>query len=201
MWDIGKIDGDILSPSNTIRGHTDKVEDVEWHPSEQDIFASVGDDKRLLIWDSRQPQGPQLHTVAHSDDVNSVNWHPVTSNLLLTGSSDETVNLWDRRKLVHSLHSFETGAKVYRVSWSPLNETMFLSAGLQHKVHVWDIGKIGDDVLSYDEEDRSPPELVMMHSGHLNDVTDVSWHPHLKLTVSSVSEDNMLNVWQIVGFH
>jgi histone-binding protein RBBP4 len=34
-------------------GHEDVVEDVAWHMHHKNIFASVGDDKLIMIWDSR----------------------------------------------------------------------------------------------------------------------------------------------------
>jgi hypothetical protein len=37
------------------QGHQGVVEDVAWHQHHQDIFGSVGDDKRLILWDMRKP--------------------------------------------------------------------------------------------------------------------------------------------------
>lgn len=34
-------------------GHQDVVEDVAWHMHHNSIFASVGDDKAIMFWDSR----------------------------------------------------------------------------------------------------------------------------------------------------
>lgn len=34
-----------IAASRTFRAHEDVVEDVDWHPEQRNIFASVGDDK------------------------------------------------------------------------------------------------------------------------------------------------------------
>jgi histone-binding protein RBBP4 len=35
--------------------HTGVIEDVAWHQHHTDIFGSVGDDKQLILWDTRKP--------------------------------------------------------------------------------------------------------------------------------------------------
>lgn len=37
------------------KGHTNVVEDVCWHQFNPHIFGSVGDDKQLILWDTREP--------------------------------------------------------------------------------------------------------------------------------------------------
>ena len=40
----------ILQPKGIYRGHTAVVEDVAWHSLHDCLFASVGDDRRLLLY-------------------------------------------------------------------------------------------------------------------------------------------------------
>jgi WD40 repeat protein len=35
--------------------HSGVIEDVAWHQHHTDIFGSVGDDKQLILWDTRKP--------------------------------------------------------------------------------------------------------------------------------------------------
>jgi hypothetical protein len=35
--------------------HSGVIEDVAWHQHHADIFGSVGDDKQLVLWDTRKP--------------------------------------------------------------------------------------------------------------------------------------------------
>jgi len=43
----------ILQPKGIYRGHTAVVEDVAWHSLHDCLFASVGDDRRLLLYAGR----------------------------------------------------------------------------------------------------------------------------------------------------
>jgi WD40 repeat protein len=45
-----------LAALHIFQGHLGVVEDVAWHPRHGDLFGSVGDDKKLIIWDLRKPQ-------------------------------------------------------------------------------------------------------------------------------------------------
>ena len=51
QWDIkGFTASKDLSPVRTYRGHTAWVEDVAWSELLEPLFASVGDDKRLMMY-------------------------------------------------------------------------------------------------------------------------------------------------------
>lgn len=51
-----------LEAKTTYVAHQGVVEDVAWHQHHTDIFGSVGDDKQLILWDTRKPprDGEQL---------------------------------------------------------------------------------------------------------------------------------------------
>ena len=44
-----------LGALHIFQGHLGVVEDVAWHPRHADLFGSVGDDKKLIVWDLRKP--------------------------------------------------------------------------------------------------------------------------------------------------
>lgn len=51
LWDLNDYtkDNNTLKPSRVFKGHTSVVEDVSWHEFHDSIFASVGDDKKLMM--------------------------------------------------------------------------------------------------------------------------------------------------------
>lgn len=87
----------------TFNGHSGVVEDVAWHCRHANLFGSCGDDKKLIIWDSRTSV-PQKTTEAHTAEVNCVAFNPMEEWLLATGSADRTVVLHDIRMLHQRLH-------------------------------------------------------------------------------------------------
>lgn len=122
------------------------VEDVDWHKHHSNIFASVGDDSKLLIWDSRGTGDPtQEVSAAHDSDVNCVSFNPFNEYLLATGGSDHVIGLWDLRNMKQKLHTFEGHqGGVYQVSWSPFNEQILGSCSSDRRMHIWDLGRIGN---------------------------------------------------------
>ena len=57
-----------------MQGHVGVVEDVAWHVQHEYLFGSVGDDRQLLIWDTRTSTTEKpLHAIdAHQAEVNSL---------------------------------------------------------------------------------------------------------------------------------
>ena len=99
------------------------------------------------------------------------------------------------RSLRTKLHSLEGHTEeVYQVGWSPFNETILASASSDRRLNVWDISKIGEEQNPEDAED-GPPELLFIHGGHTAKVADFSWNANDPWVISSVAEDNILQVW------
>lgn len=59
-----------------MQGHVGVVEDVAWHVQHENLFGSVGDDRQLLIWDTRSPalEKPAHAVEAHGAEVRFVRW-------------------------------------------------------------------------------------------------------------------------------
>ena len=51
-----------------LQAHEDLVEDVAWHLKDDNIFGSVGDDCKLMMWDLRTNK-PEQSIAAHQKEV------------------------------------------------------------------------------------------------------------------------------------
>ncbi len=82
-------------PWSHLASSQDTVEDVDVHPSSDCVLCSVGDDRLVAFWDSRDCRTGPVTRVdgAHTADINSCAWNPVETNYVLTGSSDGTTHL------------------------------------------------------------------------------------------------------------
>ncbi|KAF7797167.1 hypothetical protein EIP86_008359 [Pleurotus ostreatoroseus] len=187
-----------IEPTTVFRGHTSVVGDVDWHSTQDYTFASVGDDKMLMIWDTRASNEPVTKVQAHDREILAVSYSPAKDYLLLTGSADHTIILHDLRAPAKKLHTFEGHTdEVLHVAWSPHNPTIFASASSDRRINVWDLSQIGVEQTPDDQED-GPPELLFVHGGHTARPTDFCWAPGEgeNWTAASTSEDNIVMVWQ-----
>jgi len=206
LWDVtasiakGSKSGTQINPLSTFRCHTDVVEDVDWHPKDANLIGSVGDDCRICIWDVREKNPTKaVHTVekAHDGYVNGLAFNPVNEFMLATGSADKTVALWDMRNLKTKMQTLSGHTdQVLNVEWAPFNESILASCSQDRRVNIWDLSRIGMEQSPQDAED-GPPELLFIHGGHTGKVCDFSWNGNDEWTVASVSEDNVLQVWNM----
>lgn len=199
LWDInGTPDaGNQLGALAKFSAHQGSVEDVQWHLHHENFFGSVGDDKRLMLWDTRESTKPTSNIVAHEAEVNCLSFNPFSEWVLATGSSDKNLGLWDLRNLKQRLHTFAGHThQIYQVQWAPFAETILGSCAQDRRLHVWDLGKIGAPQTPEDAED-GPAELLFVHGGHTSKVTDFDWNKNESWVVASVADDNILQIWQM----
>jgi len=190
-----------LTPYRQYTGHSASVEDVAWHQLHTDIFASVGDDQRLMIWDTRLQETvrPLQNIHAHNAEVNCVAFNPSSEWILATGSADKTLVLWDMRNLRLKLHVLQSHQdQVLQLAWSPHNETILGSASADRRINVWDLSRIGEEQTPEDAQD-GPPELLFVHGGHTNRISDFAWNPNQPWVIASTAEDNIVQVWQMAS--
>ncbi|KAL3514991.1 hypothetical protein ACH5RR_021893 [Cinchona calisaya] len=197
LWDISAMPSDkVLEATSIYRDHESVVEDVSWHLKDANLFGSVGDDCSLIIWDLRTNK-PQHSFQVHEKEVNYLSFNPFNEWVVATASSDSTVGIFDMRKLSSPLHFLSSHiGQVFQVEWDPNHETVLASSADDRRLMVWDLNKVGDEQLEGEAED-GPPELLFSHGGHIAKISDFSWNKNEPWVISSVAEDNSLQVWQM----
>ncbi|XP_068323192.1 WD-40 repeat-containing protein MSI3-like [Pyrus communis] len=143
LWDVSaSAQEKVLDPIHVYERHEMcVVGDVSWHPKNENLFGSVGDDCQLMIWDMRTDQ-TQDCVKAHEKEVNSLSFNPYNERILATASSDTTVGLFDMRKLTISLHVLSShGEEVFQVEWDPNHETVLASFSHDRRLMVWDLNR------------------------------------------------------------
>jgi len=168
IWDITEA-GAECDAKHIYKGHDAVVEDISWHCQHAHMFASVGDDRKMNIWDTRENKLVRTVNEAHSDDVNAVDFNPFNEYLLATGGKDRVCKLWDLRNLSQELYHFggeKHSVSVVGVQWSPHAETVLASWGFDRRVHVWDLARINMQMSEEDAKDGKP-ELLFIHGTSL----------------------------------
>ncbi|KAI9257645.1 WD40-repeat-containing domain protein [Sporodiniella umbellata] len=201
-WDItaASKENRVLSPLQTYKAHKASVSDVGWNMKHDSIFSSVSDDGQLMIWDTRnESYKPINHVQAHSLEANCVEFSPGNEWILATGSSDKTAAIWDLRNLNQKLHVLKGHQEeVIQLSWSPHEEAILATASNDRRAFIWDLARIGQE-QSPKEAEGGPPELLFVHGGHTNRISDLCWNPAEPWMLGSCGDDNILQAWTVAS--
>ncbi|EGG20186.1 glutamate-rich WD repeat-containing protein 1 [Cavenderia fasciculata] len=178
------------------KGHTGSVEDIQWSPSEESVFASSSTDKSIKIWDIRQHSKPAISVQAHDADVNVISWSRRVEYLIVSGCDDGSFRVWDLRNFKShepvSHFNYHTGP-ITSIQWNPWDESQVIVASADNQVTIWDFS-LEEDTEEFqgvkgenDQDDyQIPPQLFFIHQGQ-SDVKEVHWHPqipHVAVTTS-----------------
>mmetsp|Transcript_12321 Transcript_12321/g.15348 ORF Transcript_12321/g.15348 Transcript_12321/m.15348 type:complete len:97 (-) Transcript_12321:13-303(-) len=80
----------------------------------------------------------------------------------------------------------------------PYSEIHLGSCGADNRCMLWDLSLIGIEQSPDDAED-GPPELIFIHAGHTDKVSDFNFNPNNPWVCASVSDNNIVQVWQITN--
>ncbi|KAI9676418.1 MAG: Histone acetyltransferase type B subunit 2 [Caeruleum heppii] len=201
LWDITQYSkaNKSLAPKRSYTHHSAIVNDVEYHPHHKSLIGTVSDDLTLQILDVRQATSSRsaVQAQGHEDAVNAISFNPASEYVLATASADKTIGLWDLRNLKFKLHALEGHQDaVTSLSWHPFEEAILGSASYDRRIIFWDLSRVGEEQTPDDQED-GPPELMFMHGGHTNNMSDFSWNLNDPWVVCSAAEDNLIQVWRV----
>ncbi|OXB80348.1 UNVERIFIED_CONTAM: hypothetical protein H355_012781 [Colinus virginianus] len=188
--------------------HEGEVNRARYMPQNPCIIATKTPSADVLVFDYTKhplkpdPSGecnPDLRLRGHQKEGYGLSWNSNLKGHLLSASDDHTVCLWDinagpkEGKIVDAKAIF-TGhsAVVEDVAWHLLHESLFGSVADDQKLMI----KIGEEQSAEDAED-GPPELLFIHGGHTAKISDFSWNPNEPWVICSVSEDNIMQIWQM----
>jgi ribosome assembly protein RRB1 len=191
-----------VDKSSAFQGHTDSVEDLQWSPTQSEIFASCSSDRSIRIWDCRSRKTSMLSVnEAHSGDVNVISWNRsvTAAHLLVSGSDDGTFKVWDLR-----MFSSKKGAPqpsgnfkwhtspITSVQWHPTQESVIAVASEDDSINIWDLGLEADHEAIVEGaqlgEVEIPPQLSFIHRG-MNQVKELHFHSQIPSLLVCTTED------------
>lgn len=215
LWDIRSLS----TPLHAMHGHSDNVNAVEWSPHESTILASASSDRRVCIWDvsridEREVSSEGLHSVSkrlsnrpqkevkiktEEDNRGSIHDDPMEID---TDNNDkhEKVPLSDSTKQKEEEEKKEE-TKIKNTNDPALfmdpNNVSASNKDTDYTVRANSaVSTTSDYKLLTGENLAAPPELLWVHGGHTESVSDVAWNPALPWVLASVSNDNRIHIYQ-----
>ncbi|KAL4187289.1 hypothetical protein AMTRI_Chr09g38280 [Amborella trichopoda] len=189
---------------------------LSWNPPKEGYLLSGSDDSLICLWDiSTMPQqqvveAKEMYNV-HEGVVGDLSWHVKHEYLFGSVGEDCSLNIWDLRSSLpktplQSILAHQ--AEINCLSFSPFNEWILVTGSADKTINLFDLRKlsstlhtflshtIGEEQAAEDAED-GPPELLFVHGGHTDKISDFSWNPHHDWVIASVAADNIIQIWQM----
>ncbi|KAG6014049.1 hypothetical protein E4U41_004932, partial [Claviceps citrina] len=200
--------GGWVTDSRPFQGHAGSVEEIQWSPSEQSVFASASSDGTVRVWDVRsKSRAPALTVQVSAHDVNVMSWSRQTSHLLASGADDGVWAVWDLRQWKDTgaqsqsqsqsqshapqpVASFDFHKEqVTSLEWHPTDDSIMAVAAGDNTVTLWDLAVELDDEESRDTAGIKdvPPQLLFVH--YLKDAKEVHWHPQITGSLVATGEE------------
>ena len=202
LWDITHASktNHVLNSTSVYTHHSSIVNDVQHHPLHKQLIGTVSDDLTLQILDTRSGFTTKSALSSgegqHRDAINALAFNPAHETVVATGSADKTIGIWDLRNLRQKMHVLEGhNESVTSLAWHPFKDNVLGSSSYDRRVMFWDLNKIGEE-QSPEESEDGPPELLFIHGGHTNKISDFSWNMNDPWVVCSAAEDNLIQVWK-----
>jgi ribosome assembly protein RRB1 len=180
-----------LMEDKPFTGHQSSVEDIQWSPSEKNVFASCSSDGTVKIWDVRsKSKKPAVDVKVSDTDVNVMSWSGQTTHLLATGADDGEWAVWDLRQwkpassgsnpAPTSVASFTFHKEqITSIEWHPTDDSIVAVAAGDNTLTLWDLAVELDDEESKDTAGVQdvPPQLLFVH--YMEQVKECHWHPQI----------------------
>ncbi|KAH0280022.1 glutamate-rich WD repeat-containing protein-like protein 1, partial [Aureobasidium melanogenum] len=216
----GDIDGRIFATTRTegggfvtdttpFTGHSSSVEELQWSPSERNVFASASADGTVKIWDARsKSRKPALSVQVANTDVNVLSWSRNTTHLLASGHEDGEWAVWDLRQWKpsvttspkpNSVASFKFHKEqITSVEWHPTDDSIVAVCAGDNTLTLWDLAVELDDEESRDTAGVQdvPPQLLFVH--YMEQIKESHWHPQIPGALMATG-GNGFNVFKTIS--
>ncbi|KAH6590423.1 hypothetical protein BASA50_009398 [Batrachochytrium salamandrivorans] len=195
-----KTQSSFVTDSTPFSGHMSSVEDIQWSPSQSNVFASSSSDRTIRIWDARDKRKPQLTMTAHNSDVNVISWNRTLSSghVLASGADSGEFSIWDLRTWPSSkgkpvpLASFKWHQEpITSIDWHPTESSVLAASGADDQVTIWDLALERDEeeeivmvTVASGKQVEVPPQLLFIHQGQ-NNVKEIHWHRQIPGVLST----------------
>ena len=183
--------GGFASDTRPFTGHRSSVEELQWSPTERNVFASASSDGTVKIWDTRsKTHGAALSVPVSDVDVNVMSWSRQTAHLLATGADDGVWAVWDLRQWKSQPPNADAAKsavarfdfhkeQITSIEWHPQDDSIVAVAAGDNTITLWDLAVELDDEESKDTAGVQdvPPQLLFVH--YMEMLKEAHWHAQI----------------------
>lgn len=186
--------------STELRGHTDSVDQLVWHPKNPEVLATASGDKTVRIWDTRiNAEAGVVNTPGANINIT---YHP-SGDYIAVGDKSDTVSIIDTRqgKVLHTVcsrkiapttSSGETGTwtnatvggsydEINELSFSPDGSLLYLSSG-SGSIHI------------HHTQSNQAYTRIDSIKAHTSNIFCIQPDP-LSRFIATASSDAMISLW------
>jgi ribosome assembly protein RRB1 len=168
-------------------GHQGSVEDIQWSPSQDNIFASCSTDQHIAIWDSRARKCGMVFKASPNTDVNVITWNQLHSHLIASGDDGGLLRVWDLRAIHGSKDrmSLANGAQLVRdsqpvaqfdyhkhaitsIEWHPTDPSVLVATSDDNQCTIWDLSVEPD--VEHEEQHATLLASGQVTGGEIKDI-------------------------------
>eukprot|EP00794_Sanderia_malayensis_P012664 gene12664-13964_t len=201
LWQI-RDDGSFHVDQRPYNAHDQSVEDIQWSPSESNVFSSCSADQTIRIWDARAVgnKACMITCKAHDADVNVISWNR-NEPFIVSGGDDGVIKVWDLRQIQKgvAVATFKHHTSpITSVEWHPIDSTVFAASGADDQLTLWDLAVERDD--NDDSKGKLkdlPPQLLFIHMGQ-KDIKELHWHKQLSGVILSTAASGF-NIFKTIS--
>ncbi|KAJ1965065.1 rRNA-processing protein [Dipsacomyces acuminosporus] len=183
LWDLntGKC-------AKSYNHHKDKVQCVQWHPSEASVMLTGAYDKRVAGFDSRAPEAISWWTV--DADVESVMWDIHSPNHFYVATESGTVRYFD----IRNVKSGKGGEPVYTLiahdeavsamDQHPTVAGLLVTGSADETVKVWDVRE-------------NKPSMVISRNLDVGSVFAAKFCPDASMLLAVAGSQSESRIWDM----
>ncbi len=160
-----------------LRGHSQFVQAVAFHPEQSNLLISAGRDHQIKLWDWQAQQ--QICTLrGHTQSINAIAFSP-DGTWIASGSADKTLKLWtlDSERMTLTGHRLAVNA----VAFHPISP-LIATASTDATICLWNL----------------ECELQSTLTGHTQAVRAIAFSPTGQLLASG-GEDKTVRLWDVAS--
>ncbi|KAJ1757558.1 rRNA-processing protein [Coemansia sp. RSA 1807] len=164
--------------------HKNKVQAVQWHPSDSSVLLTGGYDKRVSVFDSRAPNAISWWTV--DADVESVMWDVHSPSHFYVATDSGLVRYFDVRMGENSAPVFTLVAHDEAVSAMDQHPTMpgmLVTGSSDETVKVWDV--------------RTKPSMVMSRNPDVGSIFSAKFCPDEPMLLAMGGSNGESRIWDM----